>query len=73
MLQSNQQTAELNSLKSALRTAEEELEKLSRTNVYNDAFCIGHDGVFGTVNGLRLGRVGGVAVGRLLLLLLNRG
>jgi beclin len=39
------------------------LEKLERTNVYNDAFCIGHDGVFGTINGLRLGRVAGVAVG----------
>lgn len=30
--------------------------------MYNDAFCIGHDGVFGTVNGLRLGRVPGVNV-----------
>lgn len=39
-----------------------ELAKLSRTNVYNDAFCIGHDGVFGTINGLRLGRVPGVTV-----------
>ena len=38
------------------------LEKLERTNVYNDAFCIGHDGVFGTINGLRLGRVSGVNV-----------
>jgi len=27
------------------------LERLERTNVYNDAFCIGHDGVFGTING----------------------
>lgn len=39
-----------------------ELSKLSRTNVYNDAFCIGHDGVFGTINGLRLGRVPNVPV-----------
>lgn len=30
--------------------------------MYNDAFCIGHDGVFGTINGLRLGRVTGVPV-----------
>ncbi len=30
--------------------------------MYNDAFCIGHDGVFGTINGLRLGRVPGVPV-----------
>ncbi|KAI6021443.1 APG6-domain-containing protein [Pisolithus microcarpus] len=41
---------------------EEEAEKLERTNVYNDAFCIGHDGVFGTINGLRLGRVPGAPV-----------
>ncbi|KAE8309021.1 autophagy protein Apg6-domain-containing protein [Aspergillus transmontanensis] len=34
-----------------------QLERLQRTNVYNDAFCIGHDGYFGTINGLRLGRL----------------
>ena len=34
-----------------------QLERLSRTNVYNDTFCIGHDGYFGTINGLRLGRL----------------
>ena len=33
------------------------LERLQRTNVYNDTFCIGHDGFFGTINGLRLGRL----------------
>ncbi|CAJ0760722.1 791_t:CDS:10, partial [Entrophospora sp. SA101] len=33
------------------------LEKLHRTNVYNDTFCIGHDGYFGTINGFRLGRL----------------
>jgi beclin 1 len=33
------------------------LESLQRTNVYNDTFCIGHDGNFGTINGLRLGRL----------------
>ncbi|KAG9045298.1 autophagy protein 6 [Tulasnella sp. UAMH 9824] len=33
-----------------------ELAKLSRTNVYNDAFCIGHEGGYGTINGLRLGK-----------------
>lgn len=38
-------------------------EKLERTNVYNDAFCIGHDGIFGTINGLRLGRVPSIPVG----------
>lgn len=39
-----------------------QLEKLQRTNVYNDTFCIGHDGYFGTINGLRLGRLPHVAV-----------
>ncbi|KAI9806651.1 MAG: hypothetical protein M1825_006108 [Sarcosagium campestre] len=33
------------------------LERLQRTNVYNDTFCIGHDGFFGTINSLRLGRL----------------
>lgn len=33
------------------------LERLQRTNVYNDTFRIGHDGYFGTINGLRLGRL----------------
>lgn len=33
------------------------LERLQRTNVYNDAFSISHDGPFGTINGLRLGRM----------------
>lgn len=33
------------------------LEKLQRTNVYNDTFCISHDGSFATINGLRLGRL----------------
>lgn len=34
-----------------------QLERLQRTNVYNDVFCIGHDGSFATINGLRLGRL----------------
>ena len=34
-----------------------QLEKLQRTNVYNDTFNIGHDGFFGTINTLRLGRL----------------
>lgn len=52
----------LTSLEHAHAVNEVELSKLSRTNVYNDAFCIGHDGVFGTINGLRLGRVPNVPV-----------
>ncbi|KAL8716725.1 MAG: hypothetical protein Q9225_005966, partial [Loekoesia sp. 1 TL-2023] len=35
----------------------QQLERLQRTNVYNDCFCISHDGHFGTINGLRLGRL----------------
>lgn len=35
----------------------DQLERLQRTNVYNDTFCISHDGNFGTINGLRLGRL----------------
>jgi beclin 1 len=34
-----------------------QLERLRRANVYNDTFAIGHDGFFGTINGLRLGRL----------------
>jgi len=57
-----QQTSQLASLRAAYAADVATLEKLERTNVYNDAFCIGHDGVFGTINGLRLGRVPGVPV-----------
>jgi hypothetical protein len=39
------------------------LERLQRTNVYNDAFCITHDGFFGVINGLRLGRLPNKQVG----------
>ncbi|KAK2464299.1 hypothetical protein APHAL10511_003756 [Amanita phalloides] len=62
LLISEQQAAQLASLRAAYATDAATLEKLERTNVYNDAFCIGHDGVFGTINGLRLGRVAGVQV-----------
>jgi beclin len=43
----------------AARAAHDEatLRRLQRANVYNDAFSIGHDGFFGTINGLRLGRL----------------
>ena len=37
-------------------------ERLQRTNVYNDAFMIGHDGYFGTINGLRLGKLANPSV-----------
>ncbi|KAF8135415.1 APG6-domain-containing protein [Boletus edulis] len=56
------QAALLSSLRAAYAADYAAYEKLERTNVYNDAFCIGHDGVFGTINGLRLGRVPGIPV-----------
>jgi beclin 1 len=62
LLLADQQAAQLASLRAAYAIDSAILEKLERTNVYNDAFCIGHDGVFGTINGLRLGRVPGVPV-----------
>ncbi|KAG4302245.1 hypothetical protein PCANB_001495 [Pneumocystis canis] len=33
------------------------LESLQKTNVYNDVFCISHNGQFGTINDLKLGRL----------------
>ncbi|PPR07702.1 hypothetical protein CVT26_003725 [Gymnopilus dilepis] len=62
ILGTEQQVSQLASLRAAYAAGLATLEKLERTNVYNDAFCIGHDGVFGTINGLRLGRVPGVPV-----------
>lgn len=38
------------------------LDTLMRTNILNIAFHIWHDGVFGTINGFRLGRVANVQV-----------
>ncbi|KAI8919945.1 autophagy protein Apg6-domain-containing protein [Powellomyces hirtus] len=37
--------------------ASEQLEGLKKTNVYNDTFRIWHEDLFGTINGLRLGRL----------------
>lgn len=61
-LASANQISLLVSLRAAYAADYATYEKLERTNVYNDAFCIGHDGVFGTINGLRLGRVPGAPV-----------
>lgn len=62
LLRAAEQTSQLAALRAAYTADSATLEKLERTNVYNDAFCIGHEGVFGTINGLRLGRVPGVQV-----------
>ncbi|RKO93770.1 Atg6/Beclin, partial [Blyttiomyces helicus] len=40
-----------------LQYASKQLEKLKKTNVYNDTFRIWHDGPFGTINGFRMGRL----------------
>ena len=64
-LRAAEQTSQLAALRAAYVADSTTLEKLERTNVYNDAFRIGHDGVFGTINGLRLGRVPGVPVSRI--------
>ncbi|KAJ3262916.1 autophagy protein 6 [Chytriomyces hyalinus] len=48
---------ERDSLHSRLAVANAGLERLEKTNVYNDAFRIWHDGPFGTINGFRLGRL----------------
>lgn len=61
-LRSSEQMSQLAAIRAAYAADSATLDKLERTNVYNDAFCIGHDGVFGTINGLRLGKVPGVPV-----------
>ena len=48
---------DLASLQQRYAHDQQQLEKLQRTNVYNDTFCIGHDGFFGTINSLRLGKL----------------
>lgn len=53
----HQLTTTLSSLQQKHLHDQQQLQALQRTNVYNDTFCIGHDGFFGTINGLRLGRL----------------
>ncbi|KAL6876547.1 autophagy protein Apg6 domain-containing protein [Trichoderma novae-zelandiae] len=49
--------AERDSVNAKYNNDSQLLEKLQRSNVYNDTFCISHDGSFATINGLRLGRL----------------
>jgi beclin len=61
MLAQTEEKAKIDSLKAAYAADSAILDRLENTNVYNDAFCIGQDGpVFGTINGLRFGRLGTV-------------
>jgi beclin 1 len=39
------------------RRLDDDLLRLKRTHVFNDAFHIWHDGTFGSINGFRLGRL----------------
>lgn len=48
---------ELRSLDNQLKYAETHLDKVKNTNIFASAFHIWHDGHFGTINGLRLGRL----------------
>lgn len=61
-LKLDQLVSQQRSLETALSHDRELLKRLQSTNVYNDAFCIGHDGGFATINGLRLGRLPGANV-----------
>ena len=45
-----------------IREASSHLEIMKRTNVFDDAFHISYDGHFGTINGLRLGKLASVNV-----------
>ena len=49
--------AERDSVNTKYNNDSQLLQKLQRSNVYNDTFCISHDGSFATINGLRLGRL----------------
>ena len=48
---------ERDALNAAYDQDAQQLERLRRTNVYNDALHITSDGTFATINGLRLGRL----------------
>ncbi|KAJ3336996.1 Beclin-1 [Gonapodya sp. JEL0774] len=56
-LESLQFASDRDSVMYAVEHAQRQLERLQRTNVYNDTFRIWHEGQFGTINGFRLGRL----------------
>jgi len=49
-------TEEQNEVNNQIKQAQTQLERLKRTNVFDDAFHISHDGHFATISGFRLGR-----------------
>lgn len=50
-------SSEFTSLNIQLKNAQNQLDRLKKTNIYNDTFRITHDGPFGMINGQRLGRL----------------
>lgn len=56
-VQSNALSISSNAISRELVVGGSTLASLSRTNVYDDAFHIMHDGHFGTINGFRLGKL----------------
>lgn len=56
-LKLNSALSKQTSIQSALKHDETQLSLLQRTNIHNDLFSISHDGIFGTINSLRLGRL----------------
>ncbi|KAG1681732.1 Beclin-1 [Nymphon striatum] len=50
------------SIENQMVCAQTHLEKLKKTNVFNATFHIWHDGPFGTINNLRLGRLPDIPV-----------
>ncbi|SCU93699.1 LAME_0F04698g1_1 [Lachancea meyersii CBS 8951] len=69
---------ELQSLRNQYEFTMNSIDRLRKTNIFNETFRISHDGPFGTINGLRLGGLDEVpvpwqetnaALGQLILLL----
>ncbi|SCU89456.1 LAFA_0E18184g1_1 [Lachancea sp. 'fantastica'] len=54
-LEKLQFSKELQSLKNQYEYTLNNLDRLRKTNIFNETFRISHDGPFGTINGLRLG------------------
>lgn len=51
------QQEERDAILAKIEVSQAHLDLLKKTNVLNDAFPIGHDGEFGTINNFRLGRL----------------
>jgi len=62
--EASQLSAQRSSLQASLAYDRAQLNRLQLTNVYNDAFCIGYEDGYGTINGLRLGRLQNDATSR---------